>query len=499
MQAETGPDNPGASGVASVPSLDAPSNAACASVMTTPDAFHDRPQRPDPAPAALYESLVEDAFDFTVTILEDFTVGFVSAGIIQRLGRPRAEYIGTSVAAYLHPDDLDRALLHMRSWDDGRAPGGTTMFRLQHHDGEYRAFDVTAARVTDGERDCLAVYCRPVDYQVATDEVLNQLLRGGSRGDAIRPVLDVFSWEVNDSQIAIAWYEPGEGHRFVSTGLPGELAGASDEPGPAWARARATGEPVLDLDQSLLGAELHALATDLGQGGGYWVIPVPDAGSDVAALITVWSQPEVGRPDGHSYGVQVAHSYIELILRWSQHAEALRDAARRDPLTGLANRTALFDALDSGAAHGALLFCDLDRFKPVNDQYGHAAGDEVLRRVAQRIEGAVRAGDVTARTGGDEFVVLAPNVSLEQAAALAQRVRTAVAEPIDLPGGTVAVGVTIGVAHAADALTEATLNGADQALVLAKANARGTVRWAPGPLPQDGPAATAESTEAPTG
>ncbi|MGN6695949.1 MAG: diguanylate cyclase [Aquihabitans sp.] len=470
----------------------------CTPVMTTPDAFHDRLPRPDRAPAALYESLVEDAFDFTVTILEDFTVGYASSGIVERLGRSQQDYIGASVATYLHPDDLERALLHMGSWDDGRAPGGTTMFRLRHEDGEHRAFDVTAARVTDGERDCLAVYCRPVDYQVATDEVLNQLLRGGTRGDAIRPVLDVFSWEVNDSQIAIAWYEPGEGHRFVSTGLPVELTGASDQPGPAWARARATGEPVLDLDRTQLGPELHALASDLGHDGGYWVVPVPDAGSDVAALITVWSQPEVGRPDGHSYGVQVAHSYIQLILRWSQHAEALRDAARRDPLTGLANRTALFDALDSGATNGALLFCDLDRFKPVNDQYGHAAGDEVLRQVARRIEGAVRTGDVVARTGGDEFVVLAPNVTLEQAAALAQRIRTAAAEPIVLPGGTVEVGVTIGVAHAVDALTEATLNGADQALVLAKANARGTVRWAPGLVPQDELAASVESAGAPS-
>ncbi|HWJ97945.1 MAG TPA: GGDEF domain-containing protein, partial [Acidimicrobiales bacterium] len=244
---------------------------------------------------------------------------------------------------------------------------------------------------------------------------------------------------------------------------------------------------VLDLDRSLLDPALSALATDLGQDGGYWVVPVPDAGSDVPALITVWSQPQVGRPDGHAYGVQMAHSYIELILRWSQHVQALRDAALRDPLTGLANRKALFDALEAGTTNGALLFCDLDRFKPVNDRYGHGAGDEVLRQIARRIERAVRSGDVVARTGGDEFVVLAPSITLEQAAALAQRIRTAVAVPTALPAGTgtVSVGVTIGVAHADDALSEATLHGADQALVLAKANARGTVRWAPGPMPHD--------------
>lgn len=453
--------------------------------MTMPDAFPDRPPRPEPAPPALYESLVEDAFDFMVTIREDFTMGYVSSGIVERLGRPLDAYLGLGVDVFLHPEDLERALLHMGGWDNGRTPGGTTTFRLRHADGEYRAFDVTAARVTDGDHDYLAVYCRPVDYQLATEEVLKELLRDGTRAAALAPVLNVFSWEVNDSQIAIAWYEPGVGHRFVSTGLPPELTGASDAPAAAWARARATGEPVLDLERDLLDPELSALAEGLGQDGGYWVVPVPDAGSDVPALITVWSRPEVGRPDGHAYGVQMAHSYIELILRWSQHVQALRDAALQDPLTGLANRKALFDALDSGATNGALLFCDLDRFKPVNDQHGHSAGDEVLRQIARRIEGAVRIGDVVARTGGDEFVVLAPDVTLEQAAALAQRIRTAVAEPTELPTGTVAVGVTIGVAHAADALSEATLNGADQALMLAKANARGTVRWAPGAMPQD--------------
>ena len=460
--------------------------------MTTSDA------RPDPAPAtgpsraALYESLVEDAFDFMVTIRSDFSIAFVSSGVQDRLGRRRDEYLGVSVADFLHPEDLDRALLQMSGWDNGRAPGGTTTFRLRHQDGTYLPFDVTAGRVTDGAEDYLAVYARPVDYQLATDQVLRQLLHGGSRADALRPVLDVFSWEVNDSRIAIAWHEPGVGHQYVSTGLPPELTGAAAEPAPAWAQARATGEPVLDLDRSLLDPETEALADALGQGG-YWVVPVPDAGSDVPALITVWAREEVGRPDGHAYGVQMAHSYIELILRWAQHLHALEAAALRDPLTGLANRKALFDALSSGSTNGALLFCDLDRFKPVNDEHGHRAGDEVLCQTAHRIEGAVRSGDLVARTGGDEFVVLAPDITLEQAAALAQRIRSAVAEPTSIPSadGAVAVtiGVTIGVAHAADAFSEATLHGADQALVMAKANARGTARWAPGPMPPDAVAA----------
>ena len=98
--------------------------------------------------------------------------------------------------------------------------------------------------------------------------------------------------------------------------------------------------------------------------------------------------------------------------------------------------------------------------------------------MAERIAGCVRASDLVARTGGDEFVVLARGATTGQAAALAARIRTAVIEPIDLDGGTVAVGITIGVAHTPDPLSELTLAGADAALMVAKADDRGTVRWA---------------------
>jgi diguanylate cyclase (GGDEF)-like protein len=154
-------------------------------------------------------------------------------------------------------------------------------------------------------------------------------------------------------------------------------------------------------------------------------------------------------------------------------------------LTGLANRKALFDLLEAGQTHGALLFCDLDRFKPVNDRYGHAAGDRVLRQIAQRMRAAVREGDLVARAGGDEFVVVARDATPEQVAALAQRIRSAVAEPTQVGDDEVIVGVTIGVAHADGALDESTLAGADEALMAAKANGRGTVRWAPDHPPTD--------------
>jgi diguanylate cyclase (GGDEF)-like protein/PAS domain S-box-containing protein len=441
----------------------------------------DRPRTPEASPALL-TSLVQDAFLFVVVIRADFTLEFVSRPVTRLLGHEPADLCGRSIADFVHPEDLERALLHVGGWELFGTPGGTTTFRLRHRDGTWHGFDVTAAAVHDGEEEHLAVYCTPVDYQHATDQVLATLLRGGDRSEALGPVLDVFSWHINDARVAISWHE-GDEVRFVSTGLPAELSGAAGHADDPWATARRTGLPFVEHDPAHLDPALRRTAAEHGRGG-VWIVPMSDVGDDERAVVTVWSTAGGPPPNGHAYGMSVARTYVELILRWCRQVAQLEHAARRDPLTGLANRRALFDALRSGADHGALLFCDLDHFKPVNDAHGHAAGDEALRQIARRIEQAVRATDLVARTGGDEFVVLAPGIGLEQAAALAQRIRAAVAEPTQVGEHVVQVGVTIGVAYADEVLSEATLGGADLALTSAKARDRGTVRWAPGPMPQ---------------
>ncbi|MCA0144979.1 diguanylate cyclase [Blastococcus sp. LR1] len=134
---------------------------------------------------------------------------------------------------------------------------------------------------------------------------------------------------------------------------------------------------------------------------------------------------------------------------------ALREAALHDPLTGLPNRNLLLDRLDQSLAAAeraqrtmAVLYCDLDGFKPVNDLAGHAAGDEVLVEASRRLAGAIRPGDTVARIGGDEFVVLCPEVGTEQAAqVIADRITAAFQEPLRRTGGEEhLVGISIGVA-----------------------------------------------------
>lgn len=107
-----------------------------------------------------------------------------------------------------------------------------------------------------------------------------------------------------------------------------------------------------------------------------------------------------------------------------QHEERLAYAASHDALTGLANRAALHDALETWASGaGAVVYLDLDGFKQVNDEHGHAAGDELLVRTAAALRDCASSGDLVARLGGDEFVLLLRGVTRpEEAAARAERI-----------------------------------------------------------------------------
>jgi diguanylate cyclase (GGDEF)-like protein len=127
--------------------------------------------------------------------------------------------------------------------------------------------------------------------------------------------------------------------------------------------------------------------------------------------------------------------------------------ATHDALTGLPNRALFLDRLETAlpqagsGAHLGVLFCDLDRFKQVNDTLGHAAGDELLRQVSARLGAAVRPGDTVGRLSGDEFAIILPGlVNPEDAHGLAERVARCFDEPFRLEGTHVTVGTSVGVA-----------------------------------------------------
>ncbi len=154
---------------------------------------------------------------------------------------------------------------------------------------------------------------------------------------------------------------------------------------------------------------------------------------------------------------------------------ALRRQATTDALTGLANRAAFFDCVDldlqdpDPSRRPALLFLDLDGFKAVNDNLGHAAGDDLLVAVARRLASCVRDGDVVARLGGDEFAVLLRAAGAVDAERVAERLRLALTEPVSLGGRAVDARASIGGAVAEPGDTVAVLlHRADTAMYDAK-------------------------------
>lgn len=153
--------------------------------------------------------------------------------------------------------------------------------------------------------------------------------------------------------------------------------------------------------------------------------------------------------------------------------------ARRDGLTALPNRLALREHFEENAmllgagSSVAVHYLDLDGFKPVNDRYGHAAGDELLAAVAERLRGAVRSGDVVARLGGDEFGIVQFGLNrTEEADLLARRIIAGIAQPFQIGGDAIEISASVGTVVSSEAGVdlETLLRQADARLYEAKRN-----------------------------
>lgn len=185
---------------------------------------------------------------------------------------------------------------------------------------------------------------------------------------------------------------------------------------------------------------------------------------------------------------------LSLTLRNADAHQNLQNMALRDPLTGVFNRRALDEPLmrelKTGLRYGApacLMILDLDYFKTVNDRLGHTAGDLVLRELASLMTDTVRAVDTVGRYGGEEFAIILPHTSIEQAQPLAERLRHLIeTHAFDVEDGTVRLTASIGIAEVCNpaiASVEDWVNAADTALYDAKMQGRNRVVVnAPAPL-----------------
>lgn len=195
----------------------------------------------------------------------------------------------------------------------------------------------------------------------------------------------------------------------------------------------------------------------------------------------VIASDEEGRP------TMVQGILVDITHR-KQLEEQLRHQALHDPLTGLPNRVLFVDRLSHALVRRhppdgvAALFVDLDDFKEINDTHGHAAGDDLLRRVAERLNGVLRAADTACRMGGDEFAFLLEEADRAAAEEVAGRILTALASPFEVNGHRVTLSASVGIATRTKAVegdaseaADAMLHDADTAMYVAKSRGKGLV------------------------
>jgi len=221
----------------------------------------------------------------------------------------------------------------------------------------------------------------------------------------------------------------------------------------------------------------------------------------VPTIILAWSYPDITfRVTGALLAIFLAGGIQSVLARYHQAtAEITRrqlfaTLARSDHLTNLPNRLSLRERFDACVARSgphatiAVHCLDLDRFKPVNDRYGHPTGDALLKAVSGRLQGLLRHSDFASRIGGDEFVVVQTEMAhAGEAQLLARRIARAIAQPYSIDGHDISIGTSIGYseAAAAGADLDRLIAQADEALCGIKSKGGGIARFEPSVVEPD--------------
>ena len=326
--------------------------------------------------------------------------------------------------------------------------------------------------------------------QAALD-VLEANLFGGDAVASARPNFDIDSAHQGQEGVAMA-------QQALAEGRPYAMAFVDMRMPPGWDGLKTIERLwATDPDVQVVICSAHTdydwteVVQRLGHSDKLLVLRKPAEPIEVlqcaTALSRKWENDKLVR--GHVLRLE------EVITTRTRGLEAanqqLRHLATHDALTGLPNRVLLDDRLQQAIAHAdrdvrsfALLVCDLDRFKLINDSLGHRAGDELLQEVARRLSTVVRPSDTVARFGGDEFVLIGSSIGdADNAAVLAARVMDALQAPVRIAAIDIHTSPSIGIAmYPDDGITmQALLAHADAAMYSAKQQGRGNFRrYAPG-------------------
>jgi diguanylate cyclase (GGDEF)-like protein/PAS domain S-box-containing protein len=372
------------------------------------------------------------------------TIVGVTGATSEILGWSAEEMVGQRSLEFIHPDDQP---LSIENWMEMMAqpgPARRIRQRLRHKDGSWIWFEVTNHNLlADPDHGCVVSEMVDISDEMAAQEALRareQLLN--RLAEAVPVGLFQIDTDggivyINDRLHEIVGVMPAET-------VKAQLATVVPDDQPALERAL---EEVLDVGCD---ADIEIACRRPG---------------DEHLRFCRISFRALRHDDGSISG---AIACVADVTESTRMREELKFRATFDELTGCHNRASIMTALsadiarDRRRAERGLMFIDLDRFKSINDQHGHAAGDELLQKVARLLRDSVRENDLVGRTGGDEFLIICPDVggsdrAMKLAARLAETLRTGVSEATGNRGCTVSIGVawSSGVAKSADELVAA--------------------------------------------
>lgn len=437
------------------------------------------------ADPAMVRRLVDDGMVLFLAVDGAARISWIGRSSLAVLGHPADELVGRSALDLLHPDDGPVLVGTLAETARNSEERILAVVRVRHADGHWITLEFGGIdlRDVDGEGTFL-VWGRSYESASRLTAFLEALLAGQDLGLLLAQVVDWCD--------ALAPYS-------------NSLVLGRDEDGRYSVAAASTAlPPALGVDLVLDAPETARWLEGLGRRGPQQfaaaalpgTLPETTARAGIhAAWISAVDAGDQDRPDGlviswrlrpgemmatHQRHLLETCRLIQVAFEWSRSHQDLLAAATTDALTGLANRTQLRSRVavdDSRLA--ALLFCDLDDFKGLNDEHGHAVGDLVLRGVAERMAASLRPEDLLVRLGGDEFAVWCSDLrDPAQAEAIAARLLAALEDPVEIDGVRYQTGCSIGIAVVDDEAGAARdvdrlLVLADQALYRAKDAGRG--------------------------
>jgi diguanylate cyclase (GGDEF)-like protein/PAS domain S-box-containing protein len=377
-----------------------------------------------------YRTLVSHQSDIVTVIDNDGSVVYISPSVATVIGIKPEEMVGTAGIEGIHPDDQERLFASLAEQLETGAEARPVEYRQRCWDGSWLWLEAKGQYLPDD---------LGIDGVIVTSRDVSER----KRAEAEQRETDAqFQAAFAASPLGIGFAELSGRIVWVNRALSG-IVGIPEADLLTMTFQDLSTPDDLERERAetrrLLRGEVNAFTSEKRY--------EHPSGRTVWGLLYVSLIRDTdGRP---KYVV----GQLEDVTERKQREMELTHDAEHDLLTGLQNRAGLRSTLAERWSERtperpmAVLFGDLDRFKPVNDVAGHHAGDEVLAQVARRLHGAVRGGDVVARWGGDEFVVVCGAVAdVDEAASIAERIRAAMAEPFRVAAGEFRVGMSVGVA-----------------------------------------------------